>query len=100
MLADVETGVITCAAVVAMTAGLLALGFWTASQEDRTESATSYAADDEPGSGPEAGTDVWELREGDCYLTEGLTEVVRTASSICRPAASAVEKYCSTARTC
>ncbi|MBA8811596.1 hypothetical protein FHX71_005603 [Promicromonospora sukumoe] len=74
--------VITCAAVVAMTAGLLALGFWTASQEDRTESATSYAADDEPGSGPEAGTDVWELREGDCYLTEGLTDVVRTVDVV------------------
>ena len=78
----VFTIVVTCAALVATTVGLFALGFWAAAQDDRTESATSYAADDEPGSGPAAGTSVWELHEGDCYLTDDLTDVVQTVAVV------------------
>lgn len=73
---------VTVVLTVAMVAGSVALLLWTGSQLDRTESATSYAADDEPGSGPADGTSVWDLREGDCYLTDGLTDVVRTVAVV------------------
>lgn len=74
--------VLTCATLVATMVGVFALAFWAESQPDRTESATSYAADDGAGSGPADGTSVWELREGECYLTDDLTDVVRTVAVV------------------
>lgn len=64
--------------------GMYALALWAGSTLDaaQTESATSHTPEDEPGSGPADGTSVWELSEGDCYLTDGLTEVVRTVAVV------------------
>lgn len=76
--------VLTCVLTVALTAGTVGLAVWLERQlgpaADRPHSG--YPADDVPGSGPAEGTSVWELHEGDCYLTDGLTDVVRTVAVV------------------
>lgn len=76
--------VVSSVLMLAILVGTFALFFQLIDAEAsaRQESATSYADDDEPGSGPADGTSVWELREGDCYLTGGLTDVVRTVTVV------------------
>ncbi|WP_423462340.1 septum formation family protein [Promicromonospora sp. MS192] len=76
------TIVVSLVLTVAMLVGFVALVLWGESRLGPPESATSYVADNEPGSGPADGTSVWELREGDCYLTDGLTDVVRTVAVV------------------
>jgi len=65
-------------------AGFIAFAFWVEGVAQATEAATTtqYVDDDQPGSGPVNGTSVWTLDEGSCYLTDGLTEVVRTVAVV------------------
>jgi hypothetical protein len=77
----IVVSVVLMIAVLVGTVGL-AVSMIDAPGPARLESATSYAADDEPGSGPADGTPVWDLREGDCYLTAGLDDVVRTVAVV------------------
>jgi hypothetical protein len=76
--------VLSSVLTVGMLIGMFALALWvgSAAVEAQSGSATDYAPDDEPGSGPVDGVSVWELSEGDCYLTDGLTEVVRTVAVV------------------
>ncbi|WP_020016278.1 septum formation family protein [Promicromonospora sukumoe] len=75
---------LTCLLTVGGLAGVVALGFWFEDVEIAADAATStrYVDDDQPGSGPIDGTSVRELSEGSCYLTDGLTDVVRTVEVV------------------
>ncbi|GGM13503.1 CD225/dispanin family protein [Promicromonospora citrea] len=70
--------------MVASIVGVVAFAVWSSDVAQRTEDATStgWVADDEPGSGPADGTSVWDLTAGDCFLVDGLEEVVRTVAVV------------------
>jgi hypothetical protein len=83
------------ALAVGSLSGFVALAFWLEDVAQATEAATStrYVDDDQPGSGPVDGTPVWELLKGSCYLTDGLTDVVRTVAVVPWPEPHGGELY-------
>jgi hypothetical protein len=76
--------VFSIALPVGLLSGIVALAYWLEDVAQATDAATStrYVDDDQPGSGPVDGTPVRELQEGSCYLTDGLTDVVRTVAVV------------------